>query len=306
MAKTSLRFARVALLLGCFHIASAAGPTAAATPPMGWNSWDCYGTTVTEAEVKANADYMAKNLKSHGWQYIVVDIQWSEPNAGAHGYRPDAELAMDANGRLIPAANRFPTSADGRGFQPLADYVHARGLRFGIHIMRGIPRRAVKANLPVAGSPARAAEIADVHSICPWNTDMYGVDMKRPGAQDYYDSIVKMYAGWGVDYIKADDIARPVHTGEIAALHRAILKTGRPIVLSLSPGPAALKSLAFLQANANMWRISDDFWDEWRYLQQNFTLMQIWGGVGRPAHGPTPTCCRWAASAFAPSAAATA
>ena len=154
MAKTSLRFARVALLLGCFHIASAAGPTAAATPPMGWNSWDCYGTTVTEAEVKANADYMAKNLKPHGWQYIVVDIQWSEPNANAHGYRPDAELAMDANGRLIPAANRFPSSADGRGFQPLADYVHALGLRFGIHIMRGIPRRAVKANLPVAGSPS--------------------------------------------------------------------------------------------------------------------------------------------------------
>jgi hypothetical protein len=52
----------------------------AATPPMGWNSWDCYGTTVTEAEVKANADYMAQHLKQHGWQYVVVDIQWSEPN----------------------------------------------------------------------------------------------------------------------------------------------------------------------------------------------------------------------------------
>jgi hypothetical protein len=253
---------------------------------MGWNSWDCYGTTVTEAEVKANADYMAKHLKPHGWQYIVVDIQWSEPNAGAHGYRPNAELAMDANGRLIPAGNRFPSSAGGRGFLPLAEYIHAQGLRFGIHIMRGIPRRAVTANLPVAGSPVRAADIADVHSICPWNTDMYGVDMQRAGAQDYYDSIVGMYAGWGVDYIKADDIARPVHTGEIAALHKAILKTGRPIVLSLSPGPAALKSLPFLQENANMWRISDDFWDEWRYLKQNFTLMQIWGGVARPGAWP--------------------
>jgi hypothetical protein len=286
MAKPSLRLAPVALLLGCFHIASSAGPTPAATPPMGWNSWDCYGTAVTEAEVKANADYMAKNLKPHGWQYIVVDIQWSEPNAGAHGYRPNAELAMDANGRLIPAGNRFPSSAGGRGFQPLADYIHAQGLRFGIHIMRGIPRRAVKANLPLAGSKVRAADIADVHSVCPWNTDMYGVDMKRPGAQDYYDSILRMYAGWGVDYIKADDIARPVHTAEIAALHQAILKTGRPIVLSLSPGPAALKSLSFLQENANMWRISDDFWDEWRYLLQNFTLMQIWGGVGRPGAWP--------------------
>jgi hypothetical protein len=253
---------------------------------MGWNSWDCFGTTVTEAEVKADADYMARNLKAHGWQYIVVDIQWSDPNAQAHGYRPGAELSMDPNGRLIPAENRFPSSAGGRGFKPLADYVHAQGLRFGIHIMRGIPRRAVEANLPVAEGKVRAADIADAHSVCPWNSDMYGVDMRRPGAQDYYDSIVKMYAGWGVDYIKADDIARPMHGEEIAALHQAIVKTGRPIVLSLSPGPATLKDLPFLQANANLWRISDDFWDEWRYLRQNFLLLQIWGGVGRPGAWP--------------------
>jgi len=67
-----------------------------------------------------------------------------------------------------------------------------------------------------------------VFSVCPWNSDMYGLDMSRPGAQDYYDSILKLYAGWGVDYIKADDIARPAHREEIAGLHSAILKTGRP------------------------------------------------------------------------------
>jgi alpha-galactosidase len=258
----------------------------AATPPMGWNSWDCYGTTVKEAEVKANADYMAKVLKQHGWEYVVVDIQWSEPNAQAHGYRQDADLAMDAYGRLVPAANRFPSSADGRGFKPLADYVHGLGLKFGIHIMRGVPRQAAKANLPVFGSKARAGEIADKNSICPWNSDMYGVDMSRPGAQDYYDSILKLYADWGVDYIKADDIARPAHRGEIAALHRAIQKTKRPIVLSLSPGPAMVKDIAFLQENANLWRISDDFWDEWRLLRQNFILMSIWSGMGRPGAWP--------------------
>jgi len=264
----------------------AAAVVTAPTPPMGWNSWDCYGTTVTEAEVKANADYMGKRLKQHGWQYIVVDIQWSEPNAKAHGYRADAELAMDQFGRLIPAINRFPSAADGRGFKPLADYVHSLGLRFGIHIMRGIPRRAVKANLPVAGSKVRAADIADTNSICPWNSDMYGVDMSRPGAQDYYDSIVKLYADWGVDYIKADDIARPTHRGEIAALHAAIRKSGRPIVLSLSPGPAMVKDVQFLQENANLWRISDDFWDDWKALRLNFILMSIWSGVGRPGAWP--------------------
>jgi alpha-galactosidase len=281
-----MRFSIVAAMLAA-ACAWAAGPAdVAQTPPMGWNSWDCYGTAVTEAQVKANADYMAKHLKEHGWQYVVVDIQWSEPHAQAHGYRPDAELAMDEYGRLIPAVNRFPSSAGGRGFKPLADYIHGLGLRFGIHIMRGIPRRAVKANLPVFGSEVRAAEIADRYSICPWNSDMYGIDMSRPGAQDYYDSILKLYAAWGVDYIKADDIARPAHRGEIAALHRAIQKTGRPIVLSLSPGPAMVKDVAFLQENANMWRISDDFWDDWKLLRLNFILMSIWSGMGRPGAWP--------------------
>ena len=292
MKSFTVPFAVVAALMP--SVWAAAGDVAA-TPPMGWNSWDCYGTTVTEAEVKANADYMAAHLKQHGWQYIVIDIQWSEPNAQAHGYRAGAQLAMDEYGRLIPAVNRFPSSAGGRGFRPLADYIHALGLRFGIHIMRGIPRQAVKANLPVFGSAlgtVRAGEIADTASICPWNTDMYGVDLSRPGAQGYYDSILKLYADWGVDYIKADDIARPAHREEIAALHRAIGKTGRPIVLSLSPGPAMIKDVAFLQANANMWRISDDFWDNWKALRLNFILMSIWSGIGRPGAWPDAECCR--------------
>ncbi len=280
------RLASALTLLGLFAGAVSAQSLLAPTPPMGWNSWDSYGTTVTEAEVKANADYMAAKLASHGWQYIVVDIQWSETNPQSHGYRPNAELAMDANGRLIPAPNRFPSAADGQGFKALAGYVHSKGLKFGIHIMRGIPRQAVKANLPVFGSKVRAADIADTSSVCPWNSDMYGVDMNRPGAQDYYDSLLKLYADWGVDYIKADDIARPAHRGEIAALHHAIQKTHRPVVLSLSPGPAMIKDVSFLQENANLWRISDDFWDEWRLLRQNFILMSIWSAMGRPGAWP--------------------
>ena len=116
---------------------------------MGWNSWDSYGTTVREDQVKANTDAMARDLARHGWQYIVVDIQWYEPNAQGHDYAPGAKLAMDEYGRLIPAVNRFPSSANGAGFKPLADYVHSHGLKFGIHIMRGIPRQAVEQNLPV-------------------------------------------------------------------------------------------------------------------------------------------------------------
>ena len=258
----------------------------APTPPMGWNSWDAYGTTVTEAEVKANADSMAAHLKQHGWQYIVVDIQWYEPNARAHGYRPDAELLMDQYGRLLPAPNRFPSAANGRGFKPLADYVHGKGLKFGIHLMRGIPRQAVRANSPVYGAKVRASEIADVNSTCRWNTDMYGVNMSRPGAQDYYDALVKLYADWGVDYIKADDIASPLHADEIAALSQAIRKCGRPIVLSLSPGPAELAKAAFYAEHAQLWRVSDDFWDRWQDLRKSFALLRDWAPHVLPGSWP--------------------
>jgi alpha-galactosidase len=257
------------------------------TPPMGWNSWDSYGTTVTEAEVKANAEFMAKQLKSHGWQYVVVDIQWYEPNAKAHGYRPNAELTMDANGRLTPAVNRFPSADGGRGFKPLADSIHALGLKFGIHILRGIPRQAVKNNSPILGTSVHAADIANVQSVCRWNTDMYGVDMTKPGAQEYYNSIVRMYADWGLDFIKADDESAPVaHADEIIALHRAIVNSGRKILLSLSPGPAHVEDAKMLAENAEMWRASNDFWDEWRALRTAFNLLPRWAEFAGPGSWP--------------------
>jgi alpha-galactosidase len=248
----------------------------APAPPMGWNSWDCYGPSVTEAEVKANADYMALHMAGYGWKYVVVDIQWYEPKAGPHGYRKDADLMMDEYGRLIPAPNRFPSSANGKGFKPLAEYVHAKGLKFGLHIVRGIPRQAVQKNLPVYQSKVKAEEIADKTSLCEWLTDMYGVDTARPGAQDYYDSILALYAGWGVDFIKADDMSSPYHAGEIEALSRAIKKCGRPIVLSLSPGPADIARVEHFKANAQLWRISNDFWDRWQDLKHQFELCRIW------------------------------
>lgn len=259
-------------------------------PPMGWNSWDSFGTTVTESEVKANAQYMAEHLAAFGWQYVVVDIQWSEMHPKTHGYRPNAELNMDEFGRLIPASNRFPSSAGGVGFKPLADYVHAKGLKFGIHIMRGIPRRAVDANLPIAGAGFHAADVADKQSICPWNSDMYGVDVSKPGGQEYYDSIVSLYAKWGVDFIKADDMfgfgPHGDHDTEIEAVNRAIAKSGRPIVLSLSPGTRGLSHAEFASTHAQMWRISNDFWDRWVDLKNQFPLFDQWTPFRKPGHWP--------------------
>ena len=251
----------------------------AKSPPMGWNSWDCFGTTITEEIAKAQADAQDKYLKSSGWEYFVVDIQWYEGASQGHSYQPGAKLTMDEFGRLLPAPNKFPSSVDGAGFKPLADYVHAKGLKFGIHLMRGIPRQAVQQNTPVKGTNYHAQDIANTRSICAWNPDMYGVDMNKPGAQDYYDSVFELYASWGIDFIKVDDIARPydaVQQLEIEAMRKAIDKTGRPIVFSLSPGDTPVEKGAHVNQYANMWRVSDDFWDRWSPLYGMFGRLNKW------------------------------
>ena len=267
-------FAAFLLLTSALGVAQPVAPT----PPMGWNSWDSYGTTVTEAQIKANADAMARDLASHGWRYIVVDIQWYEPNAQGHDYAPGAKLAMDKYGRLLPAVNRFPSAADGTGFTHLAEYIHSKGLKFGIHIMRGIPRQAVEKNTPIKGTQYRAADIVDKDNPCRWNPDMWGVDTTKPGSQAYYDSLAELYASWGVDFIKADDMGSHLYQpAEIKALSLAIRKTSRPIVLSISPGPAPISEAEFFEKYAQMWRISDDFWDNWKLLKKQFDYTRDWG-----------------------------
>jgi hypothetical protein len=282
---------RIALFLSSLGVAHAAGSDFhawAPTPPMGWNSWDSFATTITERQAKAEADYMAGHLEAHGWQYLVVDIQWYEPAATGYDYRKGAALALDAWGRLQPAENRFPSAAGGAGFKGLSDYAHAQGLKFGIHLMRGIPRQAVEENLPVKGTPYRARDIADVNSLCPWNTDMYGVDMSKPGAQAYYDSVFALIAAWGVDYVKVDDISRPYHEHikEVEAVRLAIDHSGRPIVLSLSPGETALDAADHVSRHANLWRISDDFWDNWKSLDEQFARLEHWNPHRIPGAWP--------------------
>ncbi len=260
----------------------------AQTPPMGWNSWDCYGAAVTESAVRANAEYMARYLKQYGWEYVVVDIQWARPDAVDHSYDPFPDLSMDESGRLTPALNRFPSAAGGAGFRPLADYVHSLGLKFGIHIMRGLPRLAAHRRLPIADSPFSCDDAADPGSVCAWNPDMYGLRCEQPSARAYYDSIFRLYASWGVDFVKCDDIAReyPRCRREIEVISEACRGCGREIVLSLSPGPAPLEQAEHLKRYANMWRITDDFWDDWRLLKGMFERAEKWCIHAAPGHWP--------------------
>jgi alpha-galactosidase len=247
-------------------------------PPMGWNSWDCYATTIDETTALANASVMAQKLLPHGYNIFTIDAQWNEPLASGFEYRQGAELAMDRWGRLMPAVNRFPSAAGGAGFKPLADRIHKLGLKFGIHMMRGVPRLAADRNLPILGTRYHCGGIADRVNVCEWNADMYGIDMGKSGAQAYYDSVIALYASWGIDFLKADDMSRPYFRNqpEIHAVRRALDRAGRPILLSLSPGETPLAAADDVARNANQWRISDDFWDTWPLLLEQFDRLRNW------------------------------
>jgi alpha-galactosidase len=291
-------FALVCVLAGFLSKGNAQQQTAllAATPPMGWNSWDSYGLTINEAEFKANVNWLHQHLQPSGWQYVVVDEGWYL----AHPENADKKDAnegyvLSPEGLYLPAANRFPSSANDQGLKPLADYAHSLGLKFGIHIIRGIPKEAVEKNLPIAGSTYRAADAADQTDLCRWNPDNYGVKVNEAG-QAYYDTMARLYARWGVDFLKVDCISQPYDAPEIHMVSAALSKSGRPIVLSLSPGPTPLDQALDVRQYGQLWRISDDMWDVWskkpgeeafpQSLQNQFVVLSKWSPHVEPGHWP--------------------
>jgi alpha-galactosidase len=270
--------------------------TLAVTPPMGWNSWDAYGLSIDEVQFKANASVLA-GLAGNGWHYAVIDEGWymEEPMGKDREAR---HYVVDGDGRLIPAPSRFPSSTGDKGFRPLAEWLHVRGLAFGLHIVRGIPKAAVMQNLPIADSPHRAAEAADTSDLCGWDDGNYGIADNAAG-QAYYDSVLRRYAQWGVDFVKVDCIAdRPYRPTEIRQIASAIRKTGRPIVLSLSPGPTQLSRAAEVEREAQMWRIANDVWDGWTFTHRHpeedfpnglrpiFDYLGSWAAYAGPGHWP--------------------
>jgi alpha-galactosidase len=287
-------------LILCTALAMIATPaeTLAPTPPMGWNSWDAYGLTINAEQFRANARVLA-GLKSYGWNYAVVDEGWyfEDPQA-----RPEARRSFwDANGRLIPDAARYPSAGNGAGFKPLADWTHAQGLRFGIHIVRGIPKGVVGDNLPVANSGFHAGEVADTSDTCPWDNGNYGV-RDNPAGQAYYDSMMRLYASWGLDFLKVDCISdHPYKGAEIRMIAKAIRSAQRPIVLSLSPGPTNLSHAAEVGEFSEMWRISDDIWDGWEFkghsfpngILSAFDNLAKWAKFARPGNWPDADMLPW-------------
>jgi alpha-galactosidase len=288
----------------------------AQTPPMGWDSYDSYGGFVNEAQVEANAQYMATNLKQFGYNTIIIDFCWSYPGTGSGGTsngqlmqsyattngivssQPTPALTMNADGELLPDPTRFPSAVPGgvnEGFTALAAYIHGLGLNFGIHIMRGIPVQAYYNNTPVAGDPGvTAQQITDAGTgdQAPWLNQMYGLDtgsngQLTTGAQAYYNSLFDMYASWGVDYVKVDDmLSTTYHSADVAGIQQAITQSGRPMVLSLSPGPAPLSQADQLGQDANMWRMLNDMWDNWSDVSSAFSAAASWNQIMGPGHWP--------------------
>jgi alpha-galactosidase len=261
--------------------------TLAPTPPMGWNSWLTYGTDIRENEVKEAADYMAANLKQYGWEYVVVDLGWysSEKAIGQEYYKARPRQVIDGYGRLIPDTIKFPSAKGGKGFGPLADYIHRKGLKFGIHIMRGIPYSAAEKHNPVLHTNYYADEITRYDEGCTWYDGMRTVDMSQPGGQAYYNSLIELYASWGVDFIKADDMQLwPYHYKEVEGVHNAIEKVGRPIVLSLSPGGPPFNERNHPIKYSNMYRITGDFWDSWKDLVGHFDVCKQYELYQKPNH----------------------
>jgi hypothetical protein len=261
---------------------------------MGWNSWDAYGLSITEAQFRANVAVLRDKLLPFGWRYAVIDEGWFFENPEDRPKPETLHYAIDAHGRYVPVPARFPSSKgvahvvaetpgaqpklaatiEETSFKPLADWVHAQGLLFGIHIVRGIPRASVERNLPIAGSSFHAKDAADTSDACGWDPTNWGVKDNAAG-QAWYDALLKQYADWGVDLLKVDCIAdHPYKISEIRQIRRAIDKTGRKMVLSLSPGPTNPEHAAEVASLANMWRISDDFWDTWAASKPGQTFPQ--------------------------------
>lgn len=172
----------------------------------------------------------------------------------------------------------------GEGFEPIVQQGHALGLKMGIHVMRGVPREAVKRRLPVQGTNYSCADIADQTRTCAWNDQNYGIDVSKPGAQEYYNAVFRQIADWEFDFVKVDDLTP--YPDEILMIAQAIENSGRAMVYSLSPGNGiSLTHLPYYN-RANMMRITRDIWDRRKDLDKAFTAWKMFQGRAYPGFWP--------------------
>jgi hypothetical protein len=253
-------------------------------PPLGWNSFDSYGVYLHHDAAIENLKAMAEKLKPHGYEYFVIDGGWYGEYELFEGTIYPLEkhaknVRMDEYGIYQPSKTYFP-----KGFDEIIGLAHELGLKTGIHLMRGIPRRAVEQNLPIKNSPYTAADVADTNSICGWNDQNYGVDVSKPGAQDWYNSVYQQMADWGFDFVKVDDLTP--YPKEILAVAKAIENTGREMIYSLSPGGGVYFADLYYYRRANMVRTTKDIWDRGDDIDKGFTAWKKFQGIAHEGFWP--------------------
>jgi alpha-galactosidase len=237
-------------------------------PLRGWNSCGAFMWSTNETEMKANIDLTAELLQASGYNIIELDWYWYLDLNAVTTY-------LDEYGRPQPDVNRWPSSTGLQGFKRIIDYIHSKGMLFGLHVMRGISAVAVEYQLPVLGTNYTADEIYDAQRACPWFcvpvSQFYALKANHPGAQAYQNSLYAQFASWGVDMIKADCLYGDNYLlDQIQSVSDAIDHSGRPMLLSLSPGNGPNQPdqqpvmAAAVTPMVNVYRMTADTWASWQ------------------------------------------
>nr|KYP75753.1 putative alpha-galactosidase [Cajanus cajan] len=258
----------------------------ATLPPRGWNSYDSFCWTISEEEFLQSAEIVSQRLYDHGYEYVVVDYLWYRRKVeGAHHDSFGFDV-IDDWGRMLPDPGRWPSSKNGKGFTEVANQVHSMGLKFGIHVMRGISTQALHANTPIldtttggayqeSGRVWYAKDIAIPERACAWMSHGFmSVNTKLGAGKAFLRSLYEQYASWNVDFVKHDCVfGTDFDLNEISYVSEVLKEFDRPIVYSLSPGtsvtPAMAKDVSGL---VNMYRITGDDWDTWRDVKAHFDI----------------------------------
>ncbi|KAI5352255.1 PREDICTED: alpha-galactosidase [Prunus dulcis] len=258
----------------------------ASTPPRGWNSYDSFIWTISEEEFLQSSDIISKQLLPHGYEYAVVDYLWYRrkvPGAYVDSLGFDV---IDEWGRPIPDPDRWPSSKGGKGFTEVAAKVHSLGLKFGIHVMRGISTQAVNANTPIldtakgtayeeSGRKWTAQDIGIKERTCAWmNNGFMSVNTELGAGKAFLRSLYQQYAEWGVDFVKNDCVfGEDIDVPEISFVSEVLKQLDRPILYSLSPGTRATPTMAKdISGLVNMYRITGDDWDSWGDVLAHFDV----------------------------------
>ncbi|KAI4340680.1 hypothetical protein MLD38_025490 [Melastoma candidum] len=251
----------VSILLSILSATCVLAEDHAATPPRGWNSYDSYGWIISEEDFLANAEAVAQKLSGSGYEYVVVDYLWyrkRQPGVTMHSRGFDN---IDFWGRVVPDPDRWPSCRNGKGFTDIAQKVHDMGLKFGIHVMRGISTQAFDANSPIHDSIKGGAYIE-------------GGRQCLGAGRAFLRSLYSQYRDWGVDFVKHDCVfGDDFSLDEITYVSQVLAELDRPIIYSLSPGTHVTPEKARqINGLVNMYRITADDWDTWGDVEAHFDV----------------------------------